>query len=69
MTKSKKTTRKPRAKLVGANANVFNLAAIAARALEDAGRGDEVREMGKRIFHASSYDEALNIIQEYVDVY
>jgi hypothetical protein len=67
MTKSKKTTRKPRAKLINADSNVFNLIGIASRALKDAGHGDEAVEMRDRVLKSSSFDEALGIILGYVD--
>ena len=66
---TKKTSRKPRAKLIGADSNIFNLMAIASRALKEAGRADEATEMSNRVFNASSFDEALGIITEYVDAY
>jgi len=65
----KKTLRKPRAKLIGANSNVFNLLAIASRALKDIGRDDEAAEMGKRVVNSHSFDEALGIICDYIDPY
>jgi len=70
MTKtSKKTQRKPRAKLIGKDSNVFNLLAIASRALKNAGRREDATEMGNRVMSSSSFDEALAIITEYVDAY
>ena len=60
---------KPECKLVGQDGNIFNLGAIAARALKKAGQHVEAKEMVNRIFSkAGDYDEALSIIQEYVDV-
>ena len=70
MTKtSKKTQRKPRAKLIGKDSNVFNLLGIASRALKNAGRREDATEMGNRVMSSSSFDEALAIICEYVDAY
>ena len=70
MKKSKeKTPQKPRAKLIGADGNVFNLLGIASKALKRAGLGDEAREMQERVFKAASFDEALSIMTEYVDVH
>jgi len=59
--------KKPRAKLVGANSNVFNLLGIASNALRKAGLDEQRREMGAKVMKASSFDEALGIICEYVD--
>ena len=65
---NEKTLQKPRAKLIGADSNVFNLLGIASKALKRAGLGDEAREMQERVFKAASFDEALSVITEYVDV-
>ena len=60
---------KPTAKLVGENGNIFNLMAIANKALCEAGKREESVQMYKKIVHgAQSYEEALNIISEYVEV-
>ena len=61
------TTNKPTAKLIGADGNVFNLIGIASKALKRAGLRDQATEMSHRVFNCGSYDEALQIIQEYVD--
>lgn len=61
-------TEKPTANLIGQDGNIFNLVGIAARALRRAGQRDKADEMQKRIFAAGSYDSALSIIMEYVDV-
>jgi hypothetical protein len=57
---------KPKAKLIGADGNVFNLIGIARRALVQAGQCEEASAMTNRCFGASTYDEALSIIGEYV---
>jgi hypothetical protein len=60
---------KPVAKLIGSNGNIFNLMGIAKRVLIREGREKEGREMCNRIVStAKSYDEALVIIMEYVEV-
>ena len=60
---------KPTAKLVGENGNIFNLMAIANKALCEAGKREKSVQMYKRIVYgAQSYEEALNIIREYVEV-
>ena len=48
--------------------NIFNLMGIASRTLKSAGYEEKANEMFERItFNAKSYDEALNIISEYVE--
>lgn len=59
---------KPKAKLIGADGNVFNLIGIASRSLKRAGQNDKATEMSKRVMSSGSYDEALSIIMEYVEV-
>jgi hypothetical protein len=60
--------KKPRCKLIGQDGNVFNLIGIARRILSRAGQEDRAKEMSERCMSSGSYDEALGIIQEYVDV-
>ncbi|MGA2434451.1 MAG: hypothetical protein ABSG25_04120 [Bryobacteraceae bacterium] len=60
--------KKPKCKLVGQNGNIFNLIGIASRELKNNFQADKAKEMQTRCFSAKSYDEALQIIMEYVDV-
>ena len=59
---------KPRCKLVGENGNIFNLMGIVSRTLKEAGLEEQAAEMRDRIFKSESYDRALQIIMEYVEV-
>jgi len=59
---------KPTARLIGADGNVFNLIGIAARELKEDGQLGEAKEMTTRCLAAQSYDEALAIIAEYVEI-
>ena len=60
---------KPACPLIGQNGNIFNLMGIASRTLKENGMKDEAKEMFERITGGSaSYDEALNIIGEYVNI-
>lgn len=58
---------KPRVTFSGENGNVFNLIAIARRALKAAGKHEEAREILGAVTKAGSYHEALRILGEYVD--
>ena len=60
---------KPDVALVGQNGNVFNLAGLCSQALRKVGQNDEAKEMTKKIFKASSYDDALCIMMDYCNVY
>ncbi|MGF7184725.1 N-formylglutamate amidohydrolase [Desulfitispora alkaliphila] len=60
---------KPKCRLIGEDGNIFNLMGIATRALKKAGQSEKAKEMTRRIkTEAKSYDEALAILMEYVDV-
>ena len=61
---------KPKCKLIEEDGNIFNLMGITSRTLKRNGMHKEADEMFNKITkEAHSYDEALCIIMEYVDVY
>lgn len=60
--------KKPECKLIGENGNIFNLVAIARKTLLKNNLDNEAKEMQERVFDSSSYQEALCIIGEYVDI-
>lgn len=60
-------TQKPYAPLIGADGNIFNLMEIASRTLKAVGMQEKAGEMCRRITASDSYNEALNIIGEYVN--
>jgi hypothetical protein len=59
---------KPRCKLVGEDGNVFNLVGLASKALKRAGQPESAKEMSAKCFKAGSYDEAVRVIMDYVEV-
>lgn len=59
---------KPDCALIGQDGNIFNLAGIASRTLQEHGRGAEAKEMKKQVFASGSYEEALNMIGRYVNI-
>jgi hypothetical protein len=60
---------KPRCKLSGTDGNIFALGARAGQALRKAGQdADVIQEMQHRILQSHSYDEALAVIAEYVEI-
>ena len=61
-------SRKPVVQLVGEDGNVFNLIGICSRALKKAGRVEEAKAMQQRVFSCGSYEEALAIMGEYVEI-
>jgi hypothetical protein len=65
---SEKEFVKPNCALIGEDGNVFNLIGKASKALKRAGYPEQAGEMSNRIFACGSYDEALCILGEYVNI-
>ena len=59
---------KPDCPLIGQDGNIFNLMGIASRTLRRNGMAEEAKEMTDRIYQSGSYDEALCIMGEYVNI-
>lgn len=59
---------KPDCPLIGQNGNIFNLMGIASRTLKEHGMEEQAQEMRDRIMQSGSYNEALVIIGDYVNV-
>ena len=60
--------RKPECKLIGEDGNIFNLLAITRRTLLKNDMYSESIEVVRRVTSSQSYDEALRIIGEYVEI-
>ena len=65
---SQQTQQKPDCPLIGQDGNIFNLMGIASRTLKENGMEEQAREMRQRITLCQSYDSALSIIADYVNV-
>ena len=61
-----KDEKKPVAKV--SDGNIFAVMGAANRALKAAGRREQAKEMFERVTQSGSYDMALAIISEYVDL-
>lgn len=59
---------KPDCPLIGKDGNIFNLIGIASKTLRDNGLAEQAVQMRDRIRVSGSYDEALSIIGEYVNI-
>lgn len=59
--------KKPKAAIIGANGNIFNLLGIAQKALKSNGQREQADEMAQRVFKSKSYEQALGILMEYVE--
>lgn len=55
-------------KLIGEDGNIFNLMAIVRKAMLKNHMDNEWNDLQQKIFKSSSYNEALQLIMEYVDV-
>ena len=63
------TQSKPRCRLIGTDSNVFALAGQVKKTLVRAGQHDKAKEFEDKLLRCGSYDEALNLMREYVEVY
>lgn len=59
---------KPKCPLIGQDGNIFNLMGIASKKLKKNGMAAEAKEICSRIASSGSYEEALSIIDEYVEI-
>ncbi len=59
---------KPDCPLIGTDGNIFNLVGIASKTLKRNGLSTEATEMSEKVFNSGSYEEALDIIGEYVNI-
>lgn len=58
---------KPKAPIIGADGNIFNLIGICQRALKKEGLILEAKELADRVTSSHSYEEALAILCEYIE--
>ena len=59
---------KPDCPLIGRNGNIFNLIGMASQTLRQHDMEEQAAEMFNRITQCQSYDSALNIIGDYVNI-
>ena len=59
---------KPDCPLIGRDGNIYNLLGIAGQTLREHGMEDQAREMFHRVTQCQSYDSALRIIGDYVNI-
>lgn len=59
---------KPTCKLCGEDGNIFVLFGLVSKTLKKNGMKEEATEMTTRVMESGSYDEALMIISEYVEI-
>ena len=54
--------------LIGKDGNVFNLIGIVSKALKQANLHEMAKEFTDKAFKSESYNEVLNLIQNYVEI-
>ena len=59
---------KPDCPLIGEDGNIFRIMGIASETLRENGMQEQAEEMRSRIFQCQSYDSALSIIVDYVNI-
>lgn len=59
---------KPDCPLIGEDGNIFHIVGIAAKTLKRNGLSEQASEMTDKVFGSGSYEEALGIIGEYVNI-
>lgn len=59
---------KPDCPLIGTDGNIFNLIGIASQTLREHGMEEQAKEMFQRVTQCQSYDSALSIIGDYVNI-
>ena len=60
--------KKPDCQLIGEDGNIFNLIGIASRTLRQNDMAEQANEMRDRVMESGSYEEALGIIADYVNI-
>lgn len=59
---------KARVQLVGEDGNIFSILGRCRREMRRVGQLDQFNEMSDKVQSCKSYDEALQVIMEYVEV-
>jgi hypothetical protein len=59
---------KPVVKLIGEDGNIFSIMGKCTKALKIVGQNEQAKELTEKIFSSSSYDEALQICMQYIEV-
>ncbi len=60
---------KPRYRLRKTEKNLFVIAGRVSATLQKAGQHEKAKELADRLFQCNSYDEAIALMQEYVEIY
>lgn len=67
MDQIKENRQKPLCPLIDANGNIFHLLALAKKSLYESDEDQKITEMIERVYASQSYEEALQVLNEYVE--
>ena len=59
---------KPTCKLIGEDGNPFSIIGRVSKVLRRAGLDEELAKFNEKAFEADSYDDLLNVVQDFVEV-
>lgn len=59
---------KPKCTLIGKDGNIFNLAGIVSKTLKDNALPEQAQEVWDKLKECKSYDQALQLFMQYVDI-
>lgn len=59
---------KIKVKIIGRNGNIFNIVGKVSKELEKNSQKKEASEMRNKVFESRSYEEALMVISNYVEI-
>ena len=63
------STTRPKCNLVGADGNVFAIIGTVSRTLKSSGQANKAKEFRSKATACRSYDDVLQLLQDYVEVY
>lgn len=61
-------TNKPTCKLIGTDGNVFSIIGLVAKTLRRANMIDKAKEFTSKAFQSGSYNNVLQLCDDYVDI-
>ncbi len=63
------TAEKPVCKITGTDGNIFALLGRITSTLKKAGQASKVEEVTQKVFACNSYEQALGVFEDYVEVH
>jgi hypothetical protein len=63
-----KKENKPKCQLIGTDGNIFFLMGKVGQTLKKHGMHEKAKEMSEKVMHCGSYEQALIVLSEYVEI-